>query len=166
MKNLITTWQENKDEAAKENARFVQQLKQYNKTSVDAVVHKMHTKVFKQIDCVTCANCCKILQPYFTQSDIERIAAHMQLSPSTFAEKYLEINNYKEFRMASKPCVFLNANNTCSIYSIRPENCQTYPHTNRVNFNKRGAYISEHTQVCPAVYHILEAMKQEFDKND
>lgn len=164
-KNHINDWHKlsNKAALAKQNAIFLEKLNAKEDASrqvfIDTLFKQAHEVVFSEIDCLSCGNCCKVLKPYFDAEDIERIAAHHNMDFVDFASTYLEINNYGEYRMATKPCAFLGKDNRCSIYHIRPKNCQTYPHTKRNNIAAYKNFIAEHTQVCPAVYGIFERIK-------
>jgi len=41
-------------------------------------------EVWKEVDCLSCANCCKSMSPTFTATDIKRIAAHFSITPKEF----------------------------------------------------------------------------------
>jgi hypothetical protein len=82
----------------KENKKYLLNLAR--KKDVDDTFHTLHDEAFEQIDCLTCANCCKTTSPIFRDVDIDRIAKHLGMRPSHFTEK---INRRKE---VSKLCVF------------------------------------------------------------
>jgi uncharacterized protein len=87
-------------------------------------------QAWKEVDCLTCANCCKTMSPTYTLADIKRISTHLGMSVAAFKEKYL----YKDkkdgdWMNVKQPCQFLNlADNKCSIYEIRPADCSGFPH--------------------------------------
>ena len=99
---------------------------------LDKLIHPLHKEVFKCTDCLKCANCCKTTSPLFTDKDIIRIAKHVRLKPSKFTEKYLRIDEDRDYVLQSTPCSFLENNNYCSIYDVRPKACREYPHTDRI----------------------------------
>jgi len=57
---------------------------------IDSIVHKLYQKVSSEIDCRTCANCCKEVQPVLDQEDIERFSKGSGISVAQFKDQYLE----------------------------------------------------------------------------
>ena len=166
MKNLIEDWEQNARRKEDSTFDFLMWLKiNQDSKRVDSIANEAHQEVFSQIDCTDCANCCKTLSPRVNQTDIERIASSLQISEAEFIEKYLKIGDGKEYEMNALPCPFLEENK-CTIYDIRPAVCREYPHTNKEGFNHRRYQNIGNTKICPAVYHILETMKNKFDWRD
>jgi len=144
---------------ATENKKFLTSLKKKDVRVVDREFHRLHDEVFEEIDCLTCANCCKTTSPIFYQTDIERAADFLQMRPGDFVEKYLRIDEDKDFVLKSAPCPFLGADNYCSIYESRPKACREYPHTNRKKMVQVLELTQRNTTVCPAVLEIVERLK-------
>ena len=134
-------------------------LKKQNARHIDDVFHAMHDDVFEEMDCLTCANCCKTTSPIFYQTDIERVAKSLRMKPGDFIEKYLRIDEDKDFVLKSSPCPFLDSENYCSVYEDRPKACREYPHTNRKKMVQILELTHRNTLVCPAVFKIVEKMK-------
>ena len=107
-------------EKRKENKVFFKKLKKVKPKILDAQIHTLHNEVFTCTDCLKCANCCTTTGPLFTYKDINRIAKHLKLKPSAFTEKYLTIDEDKDFVLKQVPCIFLSKENNCSIYNVRP----------------------------------------------
>ena len=122
----------------------------------------MHNSVFSNINCLECANCCKTTGPLFTDKDINRIAKHLNYKPSKFTEKYLQIDEDRDYVLKSLPCIFLSKDNSCSIYNLRPKACREFPHTDRIKQSQLLNLTQQNTEVCPAVFKIIEQLKQEF----
>jgi len=61
--------------------------------------------------------------------------------------------------LKTAPCTFLDQDNSCSIYDVRPKACSEYPHTNRKKFIKITDLTLQNTEVCPAVFNIVETLK-------
>ena|SRR5258706_10508296 len=116
---------------AAENKSFLQRLKKIDSRKVDEAFHETHEEVFREIDCLTCANCCKTTSPIFYPTDIDRVAKFLRMKPGLFVEKYLKIDSDNDYVLKSSPCPFLDADNYCSVYEGRPKACREYPHTNR-----------------------------------
>jgi hypothetical protein len=143
----------------KENKKFLQSLKGMKSGKVDANFHQVHEEVFACTDCLQCANCCSTTGPLFTDKDTARIARHLNLRPAEFAERYLRLDEDRDYVLQQVPCPFLGTDNYCSIYEVRPKACQEYPHTDRRNMHEILDLTLKNAAVCPAVFEILEKMK-------
>lgn len=143
-----------------ENKRFLNRLKDKKSKKVDEAFSSLHDDVFNEIDCLACANCCKTTSPVFTDNDIERIAKHLRMKPSAFIEKHLHMDDEHDYVLNSSPCTFLDAENYCAIYEVRPKACREYPHTDRKNMAGIMRLTIENTKVCPAVFEIVERLKK------
>ena len=130
-------------------------------SKIDALFQDAHEDVFSCVDCLACANCCKTTGPLFTQKDIERIAKHLRLKPKDFIDQYLRVDEDKDHVLQSVPCVFLGADNYCSIYDVRPKACREYPHTDRVKQKQLLNLNLKNTEVCPGVQEIFEVLRKD-----
>ncbi len=146
-------------EKRKENKVFFKKLKKVKPKILDAQIHTLHNEVFTCTDCLKCANCCTTTGPLFTYKDINRIAKHLKLKPSAFTEKYLTIDEDKDFVLKQVPCIFLSKENHCSIYNVRPKACREFPHTDRIKQHQILKLTEKNVSVCPAVYEIVEKLK-------
>src|SRR3954467_10251508 len=126
---------------AAENKKFLQGLKKKDPRKLDDAFHTAHEEVFEEINCLECANCCKTTSPIFYQTDIERVAKFLRMKPGDFIEKYLRVDEDKDYVLKSSPCAFLDSENYCTIYESRPKACREYPHTDR----KKMVQITELT---------------------
>ncbi|MBX9850502.1 MAG: YkgJ family cysteine cluster protein [Cytophagaceae bacterium] len=135
-------------------------LKKTKPKNLDEVMSDLHHEAFANIDCLECANCCKTTSPIFYQKDIERLAHHFKIRPSEFIEKYLHIDEDKDYVLNAAPCPFLGADNYCSVYDARPTACREYPHTDRKRFYQILDLTLKNTAVCPAAYEIVERLKE------
>jgi Fe-S-cluster containining protein len=143
-----------------ENKKFLQGLKKKDPRKVDDQFHNLHEEVFEEIDCLTCANCCKTTSPIFYQTDIERVAKALRMKPGEFIDTYLRIDEDKDYVLKSSPCPFLDQDNYCKVYDDRPKACREYPHTNRKKMVQIMELTHKNTLVCPAVLEIVERMKK------
>ncbi|MBX3164795.1 MAG: YkgJ family cysteine cluster protein [Bacteroidetes bacterium] len=144
----------------KENQKFFRQLKQKPPKNLDTLFHEEHEKAFLEIDCLSCANCCKTTSPIFLQHDIERAAKAKKMKVGDFIQTYLEMDEEGDFVFKSAPCPFLDKENYCTIYESRPKACREYPHTNRKNIKQILDLTFRNTLVCPAVLRITEDVKK------
>ena len=144
---------------AKENKKFFQQLKRVKPKVLDQKMQQLHEEVFDCTDCLECANCCSTTGPLFTDKDIVRIAKHLRIKPSEFTDKYLRIDEDKDYVLQQVPCAFLGVDNKCSIYEVRPKACREFPHTDRIKQYQILDLTQKNVAVCPAVYEIIEKLK-------
>ena len=115
---------------------------------------------FKKTDCLECANCCKTTGPLFTSADIERISKSLRQKPQQFIDQYLRIDEDNDYVLKSVPCTFLDSDNKCFIYDVRPKACREFPHTDRKKFNQITDLTLLNVAICPAAYNIVEKMKE------
>jgi uncharacterized protein len=140
---------------------FLTRLENNPPRGLDKTAEAVAPEVWKEVDCLSCANCCKTMTPTFTPADIKRIAAHFGMTPAAFKDKWLMFEKKeKDWQNKKQPCQFLNlADNKCSIYEIRPADCAGFPHLTR---KKMPDYMHVHKQnieYCPATYKMVEKMK-------
>ena len=146
----------------KENKKFFARLRSKKPKNFDKTIHQIHDEVFACTDCLQCANCCKTTGPKFTQKDVERIASHFNLRPAEFMDQYLQMDEDGDTVLQQVPCPFLDSQNYCTIYDIRPKACRQYPHTNQVGQLGILPLTLKNIEICPAVYEITERMKDVF----
>lgn len=83
------------------------------------------------------------------------------MKPHEVVERYLRIDEDKDYVFKEMPCPFLCSDNYCSIYENRPKACREYPHTDRKKFFQIHALTIKNAKTCPAVFKILEQLKKE-----
>ncbi len=143
----------------KENQKFLKNLGR--RKDLDKLFHTRHEEIFSKLDCLDCANCCKTTSPIFRDVDIDRISKHLNMRPSAFTEKYLHVDEDNDWVLNVAPCPFLDSENYCTIYDMRPKACREYPHTDRKNMAQVMNLTYLNTMVCPAVATIVESIKKE-----
>lgn len=144
----------------KEHKKFLENLKKKPPRDLDYTVLEVHEEVFEETDCLQCANCCKTTGPLYTEKDIERIAKHLKMKPSDFEAKFLRTDEDNDKVLQSLPCWFLNEDNTCSIYEVRPKACREYPHTDRKKIYQINHLMIKNTIICPAAFSFVEKMME------
>ncbi|MFN5182731.1 MAG: YkgJ family cysteine cluster protein [Bacteroidota bacterium] len=148
------------DARKKGNEKFLKKLKRKPPRDLDNKFHTLHDEVFETLDCLTCANCCKTTSPIFYQKDIDRVAKRLKIKPGDFIEKYLRIDEDKDYVLKSSPCPFLDGDNFCVVYEDRPAACREYPHTNRKNMYQVLDLTYKNSLICPAVLKIVESLSK------
>lgn len=143
----------------KENKKLL--LNWAKRKDLDQLFHSKHEEVFNEVDCLQCANCCKTTSPIFRDVDIDRISKHLGVRPSDFTSKNLHIDEDGDWVLNSSPCLFLDENNYCKIYEVRPKACRDYPHTDRKQMSQIMELTYKNSMVCPAVAEMVERIKVE-----
>ena len=148
-----------------ETKKYFARLKKRTPKNLDVIMQDLHQKEFEKTDCLTCGNCCKTTSPIFTNKDVERISKHLKMKVRVFIEQYLERDTDDFYVLKTAPCTFLDLNdNSCFIYDVRPKACGEYPHTNRRKFFQITDLTLKNTEICPAVFNIVEALKVKLPK--
>lgn len=143
----------------KANKRFLGKLKRRPPKNLDATVAGLHEEVFEEIDCLSCANCCRTTSPIVRDVDIDRLARHLRIRPAELVEKYMLLDTEGDYVMNSAPCPFLGEDNYCSVYEARPKACREYPHTDRKNFHQILSLTFKNTLICPAALRVVEGLR-------
>lgn len=122
--------------------------------------------MFSKTDCLQCANCCKTTGPLFTTKDIDRLARHFNLSGQAFIRQYLRKDEDGDWVLQQVPCPFLEDNNECRIYDVRPKACREYPHTDHPNQSRIFDLTLKNAGICPAVLDILQKVTEKIESDE
>lgn len=144
-----------------ENKAFRAWLKTQDPQLIADTVDRLGRAVAQQIDCTSCANCCRALTITPSGKDIKRLSDGIGMEPFSFKQKYLKKDHEGDLVFKQRPCPFLKESK-CSVYHHRPETCRSYPHLEKVHMAARGWYIVDNTIVCPIVFNTYEALKEHF----
>ena len=145
--------------------KFLGKVEKNPPRRLDKMAEELDAQVWQDIDCLSCANCCKTMTPTFTEKDIKRIATHLEMTADAFKSKWLHFEKKdKDWVNNKQPCQFLNLkDNMCSIYPVRPESCAGFPHLKK---KKMVEYIHVHQQnieYCPATYLMVTKMMERIE---
>jgi len=150
------------------NWNFRSFLKGYDATieELDSIVHELYEWISSEIDCTTCANCCKKIRPVLDQKDIRRFAKGLKIPTPGFKERYLTPDEKPNgFVFQQTPCPFLK-NNLCSHYDFRPDVCRSFPHLHKKEFVFRLWNVVKNCSVCPIVFNVYEHLKDKLWHTD
>lgn len=140
--------------------RFLSKLENDRPRGIDKTIEKLEREMWQETDCLSCANCCKTMTPTFTEKDIKRISAHLNMSSIDFRDKWLkrERGGDRDWLNKTEPCQFLNLkDNKCSIYEVRPADCAGFPHL-RKKFTDFAHVHKQNVELCPATFRLVEKM--------
>ncbi|MBK7764058.1 MAG: YkgJ family cysteine cluster protein [Bacteroidetes bacterium] len=144
---------------------FIKKFEEKTVTGINAMVEEANDETWKEVECLSCANCCKVMTPTFTKADLKRISKHFRMSEKDFYNKWLETdkkNGDKVNRI--QPCQFLNVeDNKCSIYEIRPEDCAKFPHFKRKPFADYSYIHIQNIEYCPATLKFINKLQEKID---
>ncbi len=155
MEELLNNWEK---KSAEHQKKYAQWLKRADKNKVLKALPDLHEEAFEQIDCLTCANCCKNYSPRFKMPDIKRISKHLGFKETAFIDRYLSLDSDGDYVAKSAPCPFLGTDNFCTIYDKRPSDCQRFPYTDEDVFLKRPLITLKNTSFCPAAFYVIEKL--------
>lgn len=144
-----------------ENKKFLAKLKKLKPAKLDQIMQRLDAAAFEEIDCLSCANCCKKTGPLLLNKDIDRLAKTLKMRPAVFTENYLKIDEDKDYVFNQLPCPFLGSDHYCSVYEARPNACREYPHTQQRDQLQKLPITFENSLICPAVAKVVSALKQE-----
>lgn len=150
-----------------ENLRFRQFVKSFEcnlpPEEMDRQVAEETKRVWAGIDCTTCANCCRELNPSFSEDELTRLARRLGMTPEQVVDQYLERNeeegDERPWRTRTNPCPFLKGSH-CGVYEDRPEDCRGYPYLHEPDFSCRTLGTIERTHTCPIVHEVFERLKE------
>jgi uncharacterized protein len=162
MENDLLELKKKAKEQFPNNKKTLNRLKQSKPRNLDDAFHAVHEEVFGETDCLKCANCCKTTSPIFYHQDIERVSRQLRMKVPVFIETYLNVDEDGDYVLKSSPCPFLDGENYCLVYQNRPTACREYPHTNRKRMYQIMDLTLKNTEVCPAVFKIVERIQKMF----
>jgi Fe-S-cluster containining protein len=88
------------------------------------------------------------------------VSKYLKQKPQQFIEQYLRIDEDQDYVLQSVPCNFLDNENACMIYEVRPKACREFPHTDRKKFQQISDLTLKNIPICPAAFNIVEEMKK------
>ncbi len=139
---------------------FLDKLDEIVPHDMPELVARLDAEMWKDVNCQECANCCKTMTPTFTPKDVKRIAAHLDMKPKEFRDKWLKKETDSEdWVNSTQPCQFL-VNNKCSIYEVRPADCAEFPHHNKKPFDAYNDTFKNNLIHCPATLILIDRMKK------
>ena len=142
--------------------KFLSRLQKNPPRKLDQLTVQVEKEAWREIDCLSCANCCKTMTPPYTAKDMKRIAAHLNMTVREMKDKWL----YKErssgdWMNRSNPCQFLDLNtNMCTIYEVRPQDCAGFPHFSKKRMVDYMHVHKQNLEFCPATYRMVEKMME------
>ncbi len=143
---------------------FLTKLDKIVPTDMPELVKRVDATVWKDVNCMECANCCKTMTPTFTPKDVKRISAHLGMTAKEFKDNWLKKEeDTGDWVNTTQPCQFL-ADNKCSIYDVRPADCAEFPHHNKKPFDLYNDTFKDNLVHCPATLTLIDRLKTVVEK--
>ncbi len=143
--------------------KFLNRTEKNPPKGIDAYSVAIEPHVWAQVDCLSCANCCKKMTPTFTPKDIKRISAHFNQTPEAFSKLWLKKDRKNDMVNKTQPCQFLNLQtNMCSIYTVRPADCSGFPYLSKRTWSDYAHIHKQNIDYCPATFKLVEKMVERF----
>lgn len=144
------------------NFRFRSFLKFQDEERIDEIVHGIYKDVESQIDCTECANCCSVLETSFRKDALRSVMDFQNIDYDKFIARHTKTQDPERsdrVTLKSTPCHFLK-DKKCTIYSVRPEECRSYPYLHKDDFISRLFSVIDNYEICPIVYNVYEQLKR------
>ena len=141
--------------------RFLTSVEKQPPRGLDLIAAEVDVEMWKETDCLSCANCCKTMSPTYTKGDLKRISRHLEMTIDDFKKKWLRKDRNGDWINIKQPCQFLNLeDNKCSIYDVRPKDCAGFPHHTKKRMIDYMHVFKQNVEFCPATYKLVEKMKE------
>ena len=147
--------------------RFLTRLSKNPPRGIDATIRSLEPGVWKDVACLSCANCCKTMTPTYKPADMKRISKFLGMTVKAFQEKYLkqERGGDRDWLNRSNPCPFLKlSDNKCRIYSVRPADCAGFPYLGK-RFKDYDHVHHQNVDLCPATFELVSRLKANLEIN-
>ena len=140
--------------------RFLTRLEKNPPIGLNKLAAEADRNLWKDIDCLSCANCCKTMSPTYSATDIRRISHFLGIKQKEFIKKWLIKDPDGDWINKSLPCQFLDLKtNKCSVYEVRPKDCAGFPHHNKRPMVEYMDTFKQNIELCPATFKMVQSMK-------
>ena len=144
-----------------ENLRFRRFVKEHHYPQ--GLFRRIAREVEQQIDCKTCANCCREPRVNVSGQDIDTLARYLDMPAEHVAKEYTIVDREDQetiLRQTKGACVFLDGN-LCMVYEARPRACRDFPYlaSDQRSLGGRMSSVCRHASICPIIFNTLESYK-------
>jgi hypothetical protein len=98
-----------------------------------------------------CTECCTQRGfVYLTESDVERAAAYVRMTPEAFEQKYVYRSKHlRRLRISQETRCFFLQDGGCTIHTVKPTQCRIFPYWPELMDDKREWLKT--AQYCPGI---------------
>jgi Fe-S-cluster containining protein len=128
-------------------------------------LQSLAAQIQPQIDCTTCANCCRCGVVEVHRGDVEALARHVGVSFEEATRAYTRLDpenpGTRVLKNTHSGCVFVRGN-LCAVYPARPKACRDFPHLSfgTHSLGSRISSLARWIPICPIVYNAFESYKR------
>lgn len=164
---LLTSFKKNVKKYRSTYRRFLTRIENKTPRGLAKIIAPLDKEVWKETDCLQCANCCKTMTPTYTAADIKRISNHLEMTVEEFKKKWLYKDRSGDWMNKKNPCQFLDLKtNMCNIYDVRPLDCSGFPHHTKRHFKEWIHIYKQNVEFCPATFKLVEKMKEKLESTE
>lgn len=145
-------------DSSKPTKEFFKKLKHLKKEELTKLFNNGYETYGESIDCRQCGNCCKTTSPRLNSRDVERISQFLGMRKASFIKNYLK-EDEEDLIYQKTPCPFLDEENSCTIYEVRPKDCKEYPHMDKEMTPLLLHLTRINAGICPIVAAIVTNLK-------
>jgi Fe-S-cluster containining protein len=144
---------------------FLGRLQRKTPRGLDSLIREADQAIWKNTDCLECANCCKTMSPTYNSADITRISQHLGMTEKEFKKKWLYKDRNGDWLNVGQPCQFLDLDtNMCKVYTVRPTDCAGFPHHTKKRMIDYMHVYKQNIEFCPATYRVVEKMMKDMNE--
>lgn len=145
----------------KQLGTFLKQLKRKKKLPLAEIMLEVDAAVWKETNCLDCANCCKTMTPTWSKKEATIVAKSVGMSYKAYYDAYLMIDESNgDIVNQNTPCQHLNLDtNMCSVYELRPHDCRFFPHFIREDFLDQTDVYTNNLHRCVATLRMVEKLE-------
>jgi uncharacterized protein len=115
-------------------------------------------RVWTEIHCTDCANCCRRMQLEISPTDCRSLARLLGMVPRDFRAELAVKHRDGQWFLRQYPCRFLEGSR-CTIYEVRPSRCRGFPYLGGTVRDDDTAGTLLRARYCPAVFRVLEELR-------
>ncbi len=141
---------------------LVKRLQRKGPKGLEEVIRELHEEAFEEIDCLSCANCCRRVGPRLSELDISRLGKALSMRRSEVEYSYLKRDEDGDMVFRDHPCPLLLEDNRCLVYESRPKACREYPHTDAKNVRGLLKLSLVNSRYCPVVALVFEGLRERY----
>jgi Fe-S-cluster containining protein len=94
------------------------------------------------------------------KEELNKVADYLKTPVETVKEKFIEESEGGTMLVSAIPCHCLGGTK-CTVYEARFSVCREFPHLHQPGFTSRLFNVMQHYSICPIVFNVVEALKDE-----
>ncbi|MGQ9732412.1 MAG: YkgJ family cysteine cluster protein [Candidatus Zipacnadales bacterium] len=144
----------------RDNRNFLRWLKYrqpWPRTKLLRLQRQLVRRVWQEVECTECANCCSQMQLQLTARDCAQVARAAGMELADFQRQHTDRHRDGLWYLKKQPCLFLDGRR-CTIYEARPSRCRGFPYLDTPMIDDVAGTLDK-VLYCPVAFNVLEAIK-------